>query len=102
MVISSGIPFYSFSISLTRSVECFVLRLLLIWVLHVSAASWFGCVTVLSLYFLVYLPISFLTVGIFRSLRISSFLIYHRALTIVLGIFLLMWLIVAVIHNGIP
>ena len=67
-----------------------------------SAASWFGRVAVLSLYFSAYLPISSLNVGIFKSLRVSSFLIYHRALTIVLGIFLLMWLIVAVIHNGIP
>ena len=57
-------------------------------VLLASAASWFGCVVVLSLYFSAYLQISSLTVGIFKSLRISLFLIpYHRVLTIVLSIF---------------
>ena len=77
-------------------------------VLLASAASWFGCVAVLSFYFFAYLPISSLTVGIFKSLRVSAILIYYGALTIVLSIFdcsgscLIMWLIAAVAHNGIP
>ena len=68
-------------------------------VLLASAAIWFGCVAVLSLYFSAYLSISSLTVDILESLRISSFLTYHGALTIVLNIFdcnnssLFMWLI---------
>ena len=99
---------FVYFISLVRSVGCFLFSLLFRRVLLASAASWFGCVVVLPLYFLAYLPISFLTVGIFRSLRISSFLTYHGALTIVLSIFdcrnssLFMWLIVAVPHSGIP
>ena len=40
-----------------------------------------------TLYFSAYLPISSLTVDIFKSVRISSFLTSHGALTIVLGIF---------------
>ena len=77
-------------------------------VLLVSAGSWFGCVAVLSLYFSAHLPISTLTVSIFNSLRISSFLTYHGPLSIVLSIFdcgdssLFMWLIAAVPHSGIP
>ena len=58
-------------------------------------------------FFFAYLPISSLTVGIFKSLRISSFLTYHGVLTIVLSIFdssdssLFMWFIAAVPHSGI-
>ena len=46
--------------------------------------------------------------GIFKSLRISSFLTYHGLLTIVLSIFdysdsiLFMWLITAIPHSDIP
>ena len=77
-------------------------------VLYVSAASRFGCVAILDLYFSEYLLISSLTVGIPRSLRISSFLTYQRPFTIVLRILacitsiLFIWLIAAVPHNGIP
>ena len=56
-------------------------------VLLASAASWFGCIAVLYLYFSAYLQISSLTIGIFKSLRMSSFLTYHGTLTIVLNIF---------------
>ena len=71
-------------------------------VLYVSAASRFVCVAILDLYFSEYLLISSLTVGIPRSLRMSSFLIYQGAFTIVLRILacivsiLFIWLIVAV------
>ena len=89
-------------ISLVRSMGYFLFSLLSLRLLLVSAASWFGCVAVLSLYFSAYLPISSLSVGIFKSLRISSFLPYHEALAIVLSIFdcsnssLFMWLVAAV------
>ena len=76
-----------YCISIVRSAGCFFFSLLSIMVLFVSATSWFGCVTSLSLYFFPYLAISSLTVGIFKSLRKSSFLTYHGALTIVLKIF---------------
>lgn len=46
---------------------CFLLNLLFIWVLLVSATCWFGCVVILSLYFFAYLPISSLAIGIFKS-----------------------------------
>ena len=79
---------FDYFISLARSVGCFLFSLLSTRVLLASAASWFGCVVVLSLYFSAYLQISSLAVDIFKSLRISLFLIpYHRALTIVLSIF---------------
>ena len=77
-------------------------------VLIVSAASQFGCVVILTLYFSAYLLISSLTVGIPRSLRMSSFLTYHGVFTIVLRILacivsiLFIWLIAAVHHSGIP
>ena len=77
-------------------------------VLNVSAASRFGCVAILALYFSAYLLISSLTVGIHRCLRMSSFLTYHGAFTIVLRIvacivsILFIWLIAAVPHSDIP
>ena len=77
-------------------------------VLNVSAASRFGCVANLDLYFSDYLLISSLTAGIPRSLRMSSFLTYHGAFIIVLRILacmisiLFIWLIAAVPHSGIP
>ena len=77
-------------------------------VLYVSAASRFGCVAILDLYFSEYLLISSLTVGIPGSLRISSFLTYQGPFTIVLRILacitsiLFIWLIAAVHHNGTP
>ena len=76
--------------------------------LYVSAASRFGCVAILDLYFSEYLLISSLTVGISRSLHMSSFLTYQGPFTIVLRILacitsiLFIWLIAAVPHNGIP
>ena len=73
-------------ISLVRSVGCFLFSLLFMRVLLDSTANWFGFLAILSLYSFAYLPISSLTVGIFRSLRISSFLTYLGALTIVLSI----------------
>ena len=95
--------------SFIRSAGCFLFSLLSIFViLYVSAASRFMCVAILILYFSEYLLISSLTVGIPRSLRISSFLTYHGPLSIVLSIFdcgdssLFMWLIAAVPHSGIP
>ena len=97
---SSSLPFF---ISLMKSAGYF----LFIRVLLASAASCFGCVAVLSLYFFASLSISSLTVGIFKSSRISSFLTYHGTLIIVPSIFdcsassLFMWLIAAVPH-GIP
>ena len=99
---------FDYFIVLARSVGCSLFSLLSIRVLLASAASWFGCIAVLSLYFSAYLPISSLTIGIFKSLRISSFLTYHGALTIVLSIFdrsdsnLFMRLIAAVPHSGTP
>ena len=74
-------------------------------VLNVSAASRFGCVAILDLYFSDYLLISSLTVGVPRSIRMSSFLTYQGPFTIVLRILasiLFIWLIAAVPHNGIP
>ena len=77
-------------------------------VLYVSAASRFECVASLDLYFSEYLLISSLTVGIPRSLRMSSFLTYQGLFAIVLRILayitsiLFIWLIAAVPHNGIP
>ena len=77
-------------------------------VLNVSAASRFGCVAILTLYLYALLLIAYLTVGISRSLRMSSFLIYQGAFTIVLRILacivsiLFIWLIAAVTHSGIP
>ena len=76
-------------------------------VLYVSAASRFGCVAILDLYFSEYLLISSLTVGISRSLHMSSFLTYQGPFTIVLRILacitsiLFIWLIAAVPHSGI-
>ena len=99
---------FVYFISLVRSVECFLFSLLSMRVLLASTASWFGCVAILSLYFTAYLPISSLIVGIFKSLRISSFLTYHGTFTIVLSMFdcsdssLFMWFIAAVPHSGIP
>ena len=46
-------------------------------VLNVSAASRFGCVAILALYLSALLLIASLTVGISRSLRMSSFLTYQ-------------------------
>ena len=96
-------------ISFVRSTGCFLFSLLsMFMVLYVSAASRFRCVAILDFYFSEYLLISSLTVGIPRSLRISSFLTYHGAFTIVLRILaciisiLFIWLIVAVPHSGIP
>ena len=77
-------------------------------VLNVSAASRFGCVAILDLYFSEYVLISSLTVGIPRSLRMSSFLTYYGAFTIVLRILeciisiWFIWLIAVVPHSGIP
>ena len=99
---------FDYFISLVRSVSCFLFSFLFMRVLLASAANWFGCVAVLSLYFSAYQPISSSTVGIFKSLRISFFLTYHRAFAIVFSIFdctdssLFMWLIAAVPHSGIP
>ena len=99
---------FNYFISLVRLVGCFLFSSFSMTVLLASAASWFGCVAVLSLYFSAYLPISSLNVGIFKFLRISSFLTYHGALTTVLSIFdcsassLFLWLIAAVPHSGIP
>ena len=88
---------------------CFLFSLLsMFMVLNVSAASRFGCVANLDLYFSDYLLISSLTAGIPRSLRMSSFLTYHGAFIIVLRILacmisiLFIWLIAAVPHSGIP
>ena len=77
-------------------------------VLNVSVASRFGCVAILVLYLSALLLIASLTVGISRSLRMSSFLTYQGAFTIVLRILaciisiLFIWLIAAVPHSGIP
>ena len=77
-------------------------------VLYVSVASRFRCVAILDLYFSEYLLISSLTVGIPRSLHMSSFLTYQGPFTIVLRILacitsiLFIWLIAAVSHNRIP
>ena len=57
---------FDYFISLVRSVECFLISLFSMRVLLASAASWFGYVSVLSLYFSAYLPISSLSVGIFK------------------------------------
>ena len=95
--------------SFIRSAGCFLFSLLsMFMVLYVSAASRFECVAILDLYFSEYLLISSLTVGIPRSLRMSSFLTYQGLFTIVLRILayitsiLFIWLIAAVPHNGIP
>ena len=73
--------------SFIRSAGCFLFSLLSIFmVLYVSAASRFMCIAILDLYFSEYLLISSLTVGIPRSLRISSFLTYRGPFTIVLRI----------------
>ena len=99
---------FDYFISLVRLVECFLFSHLSIRVLLALVASWFARIAVLFLYFSAYLPISFLTVGIFKSLHLSSFLTFREAFTIVLSIFdcsdssLFMWLITAVPHNGIP
>ena len=92
-----------------RSAGCFLFSLLSIFmVLYFSAASRFGCVAILDLYFSEYLLISSLTVGIPRSLHMSSFLTYQGPFTIVLRIvacitsILFIWHIAAVPHNGIP
>ena len=91
------------------SAGCFLFSLLSIFmILYVSAVSRFMCVAILDLYFSEYLLISSLTVGIPRSLRISSFLTYQSPFTIVLRILacitsiLFIWLIAAVPHIGIP
>ena len=76
--------------------------------LIVSAATLFGCVANLALYLSAKLLIASLTVGILKSLRMSSFVTYHRAFTIVLRLLacivsiLFIWLIAAVPHSGIP
>ena len=95
--------------SFIRSAGCFLFSLLSMFVvLYVSAASQFGCVAILDLYFSEYLLISSLTVGIPRSLHISSFLTYQGPFIIVPRILacitsiLFIWLIAAVPHNGIP
>ena len=95
--------------SFIRSAGCFLFSLLSIFmVLYVSAASRFMCVAILNLYFSEYLLISSLTVGIPRFLRISSFLTYHGAFTIVLRILaciipiLFICLIAVVPHSLIP
>ena len=99
---------FDYFISLTKSMVCFLFSLLSMGVLLALATRWFGCFGVLSLYFSAYQPISSSTVGIFKSLRISFFLTYHRAFAIVFSIFdctdssLFMWLIAAVPHSGIP
>ena len=92
-----------------RSAGCFCFRLLSIFKeLNVIAASRFGCVAILAMYLSAQLLIASLTVGIPRSLRMSSFLTYHGAFTIVLRILacivpiLFIWLIAAVPHSGIP
>ena len=92
-----------------RSPGCFLFSLLsMFMILYVSAASRFGCVAILTLYLSALLLIAYLTVGISRSLRMSSFLIYQGAFTIVLSILacivsiLFIWLIVAIPHSGIP
>ena len=73
-----------------RSAGCFLFSLLSMFVvLYVSAASRFSCVAILDLYFSEYLQISSLTIGIPRSLRMSSFLTYHGVFTIILRIFAL-------------
>ena len=80
----------------------------MLMVLNVSAASPFGCVAILALYLSALLLIASLTVGISRSLRMSSFLTYQGAFIIVLRILaciisiLFIWLIAAVRHSGIP
>ena len=67
--------------------------------LHASALTSELRVAILDLYFSEYLLISSLTVGILRSLRMSSFLTYHGTFTIVLRILayivsiLFIWLI---------
>ena len=77
-------------------------------VLYVLAASRFGCVAILDLYFSEYLLISSLTVGIPRSRRMSSFLTHQGPFTIVLRILacitsiLFIWLIAAVPRCGNP
>ena len=95
--------------SFIRSAGCFLFSLLsMFMVLYVSAASRFGCVAILDLYFSECLLISSLTVVIPKSLRMSSFLTYQGPFTIVLRILacitsiLFIWLIAAVPHNGIP
>ena len=95
--------------SFIRSAGCSLFSILSIFmVLYVSAANRFGCVAILDLYFSEYLLISSLTVGIPRSLRLSSFLMYQGPFTIVLRILacitsiLFIWLIAAVPHSGIP
>ena len=92
-----------------RSAGCFLFSLLsMFMVLNVSAASPFGCVDILTLYLSALLLIASMTVGISRSLRMSSFLTYQGPFTIVLRILacitsiLFIWLIAAVPHNGIP
>ena len=92
-----------------RSTGYFLSSLLSMFgVWFVSVASGFGGVATLSLYFSAYLLISSLTLGIPRSFRMSSFLTYHGAFTIVLRILarivsiLFIWLIAAVPHSGIP
>ena len=95
--------------SFIRSAGCYLFSLLsMFMVLYVSAASRFGCIAILDLYFSEYLLISSLTVGIPRSLRISSFQTYQGPFTIILRILacitsiLFIWLIAAVPHSGIP
>ena len=89
---------FDYFISLVRSVGCFLLVFYLseFYSLQQPAGldllPFFPC-------FSVYLPISSFTVGIFKSMPISSFLTYQRAFTIVLSIFdcsdssLFMWLL---------
>ena len=99
---------FDYFIFLVRSVGCFLFNLLSMRVLLASAASWFGCIGVLSFHFSAYLLISSLTDIFFKSLRISSFLTYYGLLTIVFSTFdcndssLFMWLIAVVPHSGIP
>ena len=55
---------FDYFVSLVRSLGCFLFCLLSMRVRLASAASWFGYVVALSLYFSAYLPISSLTIGI--------------------------------------
>ena len=92
-------------ISLVKLMGCFLFGLLSIRVLLASAASWFGCVVVLSFYFSAYLPISSLIVGIFKSFLVSDI---PWGVGYCLSTFdcsdssLFMRLIAATPHSGIP
>ena len=109
MATPSGVPSLRLLGHIIWSAGCFLFSLLSMFiVLNVSVASRFGCVAILVLYLSALLLIASLTVGISRSLRMSSFLTYQGAFTIVLRILaciisiLFIWLIAAVPHSGIP